>query len=170
MGNNRKIIEFSELPLIKESHKNEQVVLCDGSFDLLHEGHISFIKSAKSLGDVLVVGVCRDSEVSRRKGRGRPVLKEKTRLEKISALAPVDYAFLKKDFDGDNWMKVVKEMFETLSPDIYATSSNISELETIMNEVKELDIEGKVFERHPKEKFNHLSTTKIIEALKRTSS
>jgi len=170
MNNNEQIIEFADLKSIRNEYKNENIVLCDGSFDLLHDGHILFIEEAKKLGDVLVVGVCKDNEVRRRKGAGRPIMNEQTRLNKVSSLPFVDYAFLKKDVDSDDWIRVVREMFETLSPDIYFTSDNVSELEAIMNQAKELGIKGRVFERQTQEKFKNLSTTEIIEAFKGTSS
>lgn len=66
------------------------VVFTNGVFDLLHPGHIRYLQQARSLGDVLIVGVNADSSVRRNKGAGRPINPEDERAELIAGLACVD--------------------------------------------------------------------------------
>ena len=70
----------------------ERVVFTNGVFDLLHPGHVRYLRAAKRLGDVLVVGVNSDRSARRLgKGPGRPLVGERDRAEVLSALEMVDY-------------------------------------------------------------------------------
>ena len=66
------------------------VVFTNGVFDLIHPGHVRYLQEARSLGDVLMVGVNADESVRRNKGEGRPVTREDERAELVAALACVD--------------------------------------------------------------------------------
>jgi D-beta-D-heptose 7-phosphate kinase/D-beta-D-heptose 1-phosphate adenosyltransferase len=69
-----------------------RIVLTNGCFDLLHDGHLNLLTRAKALGDVLVVGVNDDEGVRRLKGEGRPVVTLEERLRMLAALGCVDHA------------------------------------------------------------------------------
>ena len=71
--------------------QGKRVVFTNGCFDLLHPGHIYTLSQAKSLGEVLVVGVNSDVSVKRLKGAQRPILNETERVLLLSALEAVDY-------------------------------------------------------------------------------
>ncbi len=71
--------------------KGKRVVFTNGCFDLLHIGHVRYLESAKSLGDILVVGVNSDGSVRGLKGPNRPILPEEERAEILSGLGCVDY-------------------------------------------------------------------------------
>jgi len=66
------------------------VVFTNGCYDLLHPGHIRLLEQARSLGDVLVLGLNTDASVRRSKGPSRPILTETERAEIATALAAVD--------------------------------------------------------------------------------
>ena len=66
------------------------VVFTNGVFDLLHPGHIRYLRQARSLGDTLIVGLNSDASVRRNKGEGRPITPELERAELLAALACVD--------------------------------------------------------------------------------
>jgi rfaE bifunctional protein nucleotidyltransferase chain/domain len=68
----------------------KKIVLVGGCFDLLHFGHISFLKQAKSLGDYLVVALESDENVRRMKGDARPIHTQRQRKEMLEALSCVD--------------------------------------------------------------------------------
>ncbi len=70
--------------------KGRKVVFTNGCFDILHVGHVRYLRKARSLGDRLVVGLNRDASVRRLKGPGRPVNRERNRAEVLAALACVD--------------------------------------------------------------------------------
>jgi rfaE bifunctional protein nucleotidyltransferase chain/domain len=88
------------------------VVWTNGTFDLLHAGHISSLQAARSLGDVLVVGVNSDRSVKAYKGPDRPVLGEAERSAMLAALECVDYVVV---FDEDT----PTESLLKLQPDVH---------------------------------------------------
>ena len=68
------------------------IVTTNGCFDLLHAGHITSLAAARSLGDVLIVGLNSDASVQRLKGAGRPIIGELDRAAQLVALRVVDHA------------------------------------------------------------------------------
>jgi D-beta-D-heptose 7-phosphate kinase/D-beta-D-heptose 1-phosphate adenosyltransferase len=89
----------------------ERVVFTNGCFDLVHPGHVTYLDKARSLGDILVVGLNSDASVRRQgKGPGRPIMNEAERAAVLSALRSVDYVVL---FDEDTPLKLI----EALLPD-----------------------------------------------------
>lgn len=66
------------------------VVFTNGCYDLLHPGHIRLLEAARSMGDVLILGMNSDAEVRRSKGAGRPIVNETARASLASSLASVD--------------------------------------------------------------------------------
>jgi D-beta-D-heptose 7-phosphate kinase/D-beta-D-heptose 1-phosphate adenosyltransferase len=71
--------------------KGKRIVFTNGCFDLLHLGHVRYLEEAKSLGDILVVGVNSDASVRGLKGPNRPILPEEERAEILSGLGCIDY-------------------------------------------------------------------------------
>ncbi len=88
-----------------------KVVFTNGCFDILHAGHVRYLAKARSLGDLLVVGLNSDASVKKIKGPKRPVVPEEERAELLSALEAVDFIFL---FDDDTPIKVI----DGVRPDI----------------------------------------------------
>jgi D-beta-D-heptose 7-phosphate kinase/D-beta-D-heptose 1-phosphate adenosyltransferase len=89
-----------------------RIVFTNGVFDILHAGHIEFLRQAKALGDILVVGVNSDRSARQLKGRGRPINSERDRLALVAALDPVDHALL---FDEETPATLIR----ALRPDIH---------------------------------------------------
>jgi D-beta-D-heptose 7-phosphate kinase/D-beta-D-heptose 1-phosphate adenosyltransferase len=75
---------------------NLKVVLTQGVWDLIHEGHAQYLQKAKQLGDVLIVGVDTDEVVKHRKGPTRPIVPEQERVKMISHLKHVDLIVMKE--------------------------------------------------------------------------
>lgn len=92
--------------------EGRRMVLTNGVFDLLHVGHLRYLRSARRLGDVLVVGVNEDAAVRALKP-GRPLVPQDDRAELVAALAPVDYVVLFGD-------RTAERLLEALRPDVYA--------------------------------------------------
>lgn len=67
-----------------------RIVLCNGTFDPFHYGHLLHFKQAKAFGDYLMVALTNDESVTREKGSGRPVLDERKRCEVLQGLKVVD--------------------------------------------------------------------------------
>ena len=74
----------------REKRNGKKVVFTNGCFDLLHPGHIRSLETARSLGDVLIVGINGDESVRALKGEGRPVISEQERAEILANLECVD--------------------------------------------------------------------------------
>lgn len=111
-------------------------VMATGTFDILHMGHIYYLKEAKKLGDKLVVVVARDSTV--RKLKHEPINPEKTRLELIKELKVVDEAYLGNKED-------MYKTVEKIKPDIIAIGyDQIHDEEKIKSELKKRDLNSKV--------------------------
>ncbi|WP_297215480.1 FAD synthase [Thermoplasma sp.] len=80
-------------------------VMATGVFDIIHLGHIHYLKESKKLGDMLVVVVARD-KTAKKNGKS-PIFDENSRLKLVSELKPVDYAILGHE---DDMMKTVLEV------------------------------------------------------------
>ncbi len=110
---------------IISGHKKEgkRIVLANGCFDLIHVGHIRYLKEAKEKGDILVVALNSDASVRKLKGKGRPVLSQKERAEIVSSFYFVDYVTF---FDDLN----VSRVLLALKPDVHAKGSDYT-VETV---------------------------------------
>ena len=88
-----KTVKLQELIQIRKKarEQNKKVVFTNGCFDLLHRGHIEYLKKAKKLGDILIVGLNSDSSVRKIKGKGRPIQKQADRATILVSLYFVDY-------------------------------------------------------------------------------
>lgn len=91
---NPKIVTKSYLKKIRNKNKDKKIVFTNGCFDILHLGHVRYLQKAKGFGDILVVGVNSDSSVRRLKGKGRPIMPQKDRMEILASLGCVDYVVL----------------------------------------------------------------------------
>jgi phosphoheptose isomerase len=93
MTSNPKLVDWNTLLAMRKKWRSEgkTVVWTNGCFDLLHVGHVRGLEAARSLGDMLVVGVNSDDSVRQLKGPGRPVVPASERVQVIAALACVDY-------------------------------------------------------------------------------
>jgi D-glycero-beta-D-manno-heptose 1-phosphate adenylyltransferase len=94
-----------------------RVVLANGCFDILHAGHVRYLVGARALGDLLVVGVNSDRQVSVLKGSGRPIMPEADRAEIVAALEAVDFVTI---FDEPT----VEALLLALKPDIHAKGTD----------------------------------------------
>ncbi|HEY2496908.1 MAG TPA: adenylyltransferase/cytidyltransferase family protein [Candidatus Angelobacter sp.] len=96
------------------------MVLTNGCFDLLHVGHVRYLRAAKQLGGKLIVAVNSDASTRKLKGEGRPRVPEAERAELLAALADVDAVTI---FDAPD----VKELILLLRPDIHAKGTDYTE-------------------------------------------
>ncbi|HSX15084.1 MAG TPA: adenylyltransferase/cytidyltransferase family protein [Candidatus Saccharimonadales bacterium] len=95
-----------------------KVVLTQGVYDLLHEGHARYLELAKSYGDILIVGIDSDELTRQRKGSNRPIVPERERIEMLSHLRHVDVIALRKSEQG------IGDLIRLVKPDVLVTSSS----------------------------------------------
>lgn len=88
-----------------------EIVFTNGCFDILHKGHITYLKEAKKLGDVLIIGLNSDGSVKRLKGDSRPINTQADRAEMLAAMHFVDYVIV---FDEDT----PYELLRVIQPDV----------------------------------------------------
>lgn len=88
-----------------------RIVFTNGCFDILHVGHTRYLRDARALGDVLVVGINADASVKRLKGPERPIQNEDDRAEILASLASVDFVVR---FDEDTPLALI----EAIAPDV----------------------------------------------------
>lgn len=93
-GTSRRALGQLRMRLENARQAGLKIVFTNGVFDLLHAGHVEFLRQAKALGDVLVVGVNSDRSARLLKGHNRPVASERERLALVAALDPVDHVVL----------------------------------------------------------------------------
>jgi rfaE bifunctional protein nucleotidyltransferase chain/domain len=103
--------------VVEWRRNGEQIVLANGCFDLLHIGHVRYIRGAKALGGRLVVGMNSDAGVRALKGEGRPLMPADERAEIIAALADVDAVVI---FDEPDVRALIRE----LHPDVQAKGTD----------------------------------------------
>ena len=92
-------MKIKSLPELKRivpnlKKKGKKIVFTNGCFDLLHPGHIYYLKEAKKKGDILILGLNSDSSVRKLKGKGRPLIPQKDRAEILANLKFIDYIFI----------------------------------------------------------------------------
>lgn len=107
---NHKIVSRKKLVgIIEASRKlNKKIVFTNGCFDILHVGHVKYLQKAKSLADILIVGINCDVSVRKLKGESRPIITEKERAEVVSALECVDYVTIFHELTPENLIRIIK--------------------------------------------------------------
>lgn len=114
-----KLEELKEI-IEKEKAQGKRIVFGNGCFDLLHVGHVRYLRGAKALGDILIVAVNDDASVTGLGKRKKVVTPAKERAEIISALDAVDYVILFKE-------PTVEKLLRTLKPAIHAKGTDYTE-------------------------------------------
>ena len=94
-----KILTYKKLPatLRRLKAQGKRIIFTNGTFDVLHLGHVTYLQKARTFGDVLIVGVNTDRSVKTYKDPNRPVNPQQDRLKVLTALACVDHAILFND-------------------------------------------------------------------------
>ena len=152
-----KLVKEDEInALIKKLRsENKTIVFTNGCFDILHAGHVRYLKESKSKGDVSIVGLNSDSSIKKIKGESRPINNEQDRTEVLSALENVNYIIV---FNETTPVKLL----DKIKPDIYTkgadyTIETLPEADTVIKNGGRVEfiklVEGK-------------STTKIIVKIK----
>jgi rfaE bifunctional protein nucleotidyltransferase chain/domain len=88
--------------------QGKRIVFTNGVFDILHRGHVDYLAEAKSLGNVLIVGLNSDSSTRRLKGVGRPIQKQQDRAAILLALKSVDYVVMFGEDTPDRLIRAVR--------------------------------------------------------------
>jgi len=90
----KKIITKEEFQQIHSLHVEKKVVFTNGCFDILHVGHVRYLRKASMLGDILIIGINSDSSVKGLKGENRPIISQNERMELLEAIEFIDYIIM----------------------------------------------------------------------------
>ena len=135
---------------------NQPIVFTNGCFDILHRGHITYLETARNLGNSLIVGVNTDASVKRQnKGSNRPINNQEDRQAILAALACVDAVVV---FDEDTPLRLIT----AISPDILVKGGDW-EVENIVGAEHVLNNGGKV---HSIDFEHDRSTTQLINKIR----
>ena len=155
MNTQRKILSREELrERVRHWRRaGERITLANGNFDLLHVGHVRYLRGAKALGGRLVVAINSDESVRTLKGEGRPVMAAEERAEIVAALADVDAVVIFPELD-------VRAIIREIRPDIQAkgtdyTAESVPERDVVVENGGRVEIVG--------DAKNH-STSEIIRS------
>ena len=131
----------------------DSIILANGCFDLLHVGHVRYLRAAKDLGGRLIVAINSDESVQALKGEGRPLMPANERAEILAALSDVDAVVIFPEHD-------VRALIRELRPDIQAKGTDYT-IDTVPERDTVLECGGRVgIVGDPK---NH-SATEIIQS------
>ncbi len=124
------IIEVKDIKKTTEEFKNngKKIVFTNGCFDILHRGHAEYLEQAKSLGDLLVVGVNSDESVKRLKGDDRPINNESDRAFMLDKLKPVDLVTI---FTEDTPFNLISEVI----PDVLVKGGDWKDKDIVGSDV-----------------------------------
>jgi rfaE bifunctional protein nucleotidyltransferase chain/domain len=148
-----KILNWSEIKQVVDKLRadGKKIVFTNGCFDIIHVGHIRYLKEAKALGGVLVVGLNSDKSVSIIKPT-RPINSQNQRAEVLSSLEMVDYVTL---FDEGTPYELIK----LVKPDVLVKGGDWKKEEIVGSDIAK--------ETHSLPYIKGISTSEIIERIKR---
>jgi D-glycero-beta-D-manno-heptose 1-phosphate adenylyltransferase len=87
---------------------NKKIVFTNGCFDILHVGHVNYLSKAKSLGDILIIGLNSDSSVKKIKGKSRPIVSQKNRALLLAGLEAADFVVIFNELTPEKLIKAIR--------------------------------------------------------------
>lgn len=153
-----KILDRETLLIERQRRREQQqrVVFTNGCFDVIHPGHVRYLRQARALGDCLIVAVNSDRSVRQLKGPGRPIFTQEERCEVLAALACVDYVTV---FDEPT----PRELIAVLLPDVLVKGGDWP-LDQIVGRAEVEAAGGRVYSLPYVQGY---STTSILERIRR---
>ena len=155
---NKKIKRIKDLKKTVENlkRKGKKIVFTNGCFDILHIGHINYLRKAKAKGDILIIGLNSDDSVKKIKGKGRPLTSQNERAEILAALEFVDFVTI---FEEETPLNLIKE----IKPDVLVKGGDWKKEEVVGSDFVE-SYGGKTF---VVSFLKGKSTTQIINQIKK---
>jgi len=154
-----KIINKEKLEQLRSQSSvvSQKIVFTNGCFDILHPGHLDLLKKAKSLGNVLVVGVNDDASITRLKGANRPIHTLTDRMTMLAGLSSTDYII---PFSEDTPYNLII----MLNPDVLVKGGDYT-IDTIVGAEDVIQNGGRV---EIIDILDNYSTSSIIEKIKKS--
>ena len=135
------------------------VVSLNGSFDILHAGHLDMLEEAKRQGDILFVGINSDRSVQQGKGKDKPYMTAEARAALLAALACTDYVLI---IDASYNGGVPKTLIKTIRPTVHTNGADYGEPETWVEwpTMRKYGTKGCVVQHR-----NRLSTSDLVKKI-----
>lgn len=128
MGKVKTLQELIEI-VEAEKSKGKTIVFANGVFDILHVGHVRYLKEAREMGDILIVALNDDDSVRRLKGNDRPLMPVEERMEILAALSCVDYIIKFSEPTVSNLLLALKPHIQAKGTDY--TEDTVPEREVV---------------------------------------
>jgi len=114
-----KIMTREKIAVIaaKQKKKGKKIVFANGCFDILHVGHVRFLRGARAKGDILVLGLNSDASVRKLKGKGRPLVNQRDRAELMAAFEFVDYVTVFGEQTVEKTLRIIKPDYHAKGTD-----------------------------------------------------
>ncbi|HEX2897434.1 MAG TPA: D-glycero-beta-D-manno-heptose 1-phosphate adenylyltransferase [candidate division Zixibacteria bacterium] len=108
--NNHPVVSKANLrrQLLRIRSSRTKIVFTNGVFDIIHRGHIEYLRKAKAAGDFLIVGINTDKSVKKIKGPHRPIQNQNDRATIVASLKPVDLVVLFDETTPENLIRFIK--------------------------------------------------------------
>jgi cytidyltransferase-like protein len=159
------IFESSNASQIRYLIGNKRIAFCTGCFDILHSGHSIFFEQCRLQGDVVVVGVGRDSTIRALKGVDKPVNPEMNRAYSLAVQKDVDFVVLDDNQIGPGKIDFSQSIRE-LRPDVFVLNDDDSGIDEKRHLCEELGIELVLVKREIPKFLRPTSTSEIIKKIK----
>jgi cytidyltransferase-like protein len=159
-----KVLTEEKLRGVRESAGGKKIVFCTGCYDILQSGHAVFFNQCKEFGDILVVGIGRDSVIALLKGPGRPVNPENNRLYLVAAMHDVDYAVLNTEEIMPGKIDY-GPIIEKLRPDVFVLNDDDSGIDAKRALCERNGVEMQFVSRIVPQGLHPTSTTHIIDKI-----
>ncbi len=163
---------YEALADVRKKNIDKTIVVCAGSFDLIHPGHVLFFNDCKKFGDILVVIVGGDYDGRRYKGPKRPILNEQVRMYMVDSLKMVDYVVL-QEVDERHLLGSYDRLFSILRPNVYVCNQDVQSEK--FKDAADTDYRKQLAEKYGAKfvlltreclpEFENISTTKIIKKI-----
>ena len=151
-----KVISWEQIPALRRRTEKKSVVFTNGCFDILHIGHVRYLRQASTLGDLLIVGLNSDASVKRLKGEERPINCQDDRAELLAALEFIDYVII---FDEDT----PYELIQAIQPDVLVKGGDYKPEQVVGKDI--VESKGGRLELIPF--VDGKSTTNIVNKIKK---
>jgi rfaE bifunctional protein nucleotidyltransferase chain/domain len=153
---NRKIVDPKNLPSLIEDLRQQKksIVTLNGSFDLMHAGHLYILYEASLKGDVLIVALNSDISIKKYKSKDRPIIPLEYRVKMMSAIQAVDYVTWFDEVDPREILKIIK-------PDVHVNGKEYGE-----NCIEATVVKAGGGKIYLVDRIPSLSTTEIINKIK----
>jgi len=140
--NSNKFFEIKTLTkkMIEERKNHKTIAFANGGFDLIHIGHIRYLKAAKKKANILIVALNSDKSLRNLKGKNRAIINEKGRIKIVSSFECVDYVTLFNDKTVDKILLMLKPDFHCKGSDY--TKDTVPEKETVKSYKGKIEIVG----------------------------